>query len=117
MNFIDTFLVAGAAIFYLLSLLWLLSLFLKNSSIVEIFWGIGFIVIVWLTFTLTSQGYLPRKLLVAVLVTVWGMRLALHIGIRNRGRPEDYRYAKWREENGPRWWWVSFFMVFLLQGF
>lgn len=98
-------------------MLWLVSLALKDSSIVDIFWGIGFIIIAWLTFTVSQQGYLPRQLLVAVLVTIWGLRLALHIGIRNRGRPEDFRYAKWRKESGPRWWWMSFFKVFLLQGF
>ncbi len=112
MNFLNTFLFAGAVI-----LLWWLSLALKNSSIVDIFWGIGFVIVAWLTFTLAPQGYLPRRQLVAVLVTIWGVRLALHIGVRNWGKPEDFRYAKWREENSPSWWWVSFFKVFLLQGF
>ncbi len=111
MNFLNTFLFAGAVI-----LLWWLSLALKDSSIVDIFWGIGFVIVAWLTFTLAPQGYLPRRQLVAVLVTIWGVRLALHIGVRNWGKPEDFRYAKWRKENGPGWWWVSFFKVFLLQG-
>jgi steroid 5-alpha reductase family enzyme len=96
-------------------LLWLLSLALKNSSIVDIFWGIGFVIITWLAFSLGS-GYIPRKQLVAVLVTMWGVRLALHIFFRNWGKGEDFRYAKWREQNGPRWWWFSFLQVFLLQG-
>jgi len=97
-------------------LLWLWSLFLKNASIVDIFWGLGFTLIAWLAFTVTPQGYLPRKQLMVTLVTVWGLRLALHISLRNWGKPEDLRYAKWREENGMNWWWVSFFKVFLLQG-
>jgi len=117
MNFIAIFLTAGAVVFVLMSLLWLLSVALRDSSIVDIFWGIGFIAIAWLAYALTPQGYLPRKQLMALLVTIWGLRLALHIGIRNWGKPEDFRYAKWREENGSRWWWVSFFKVFLLQGF
>lgn len=116
MNFINAFLSAGAAILTMMVLLWLWSLFIKNSSIVDIFWGLGFVLITWLVFTVTPQGYLPRKQLVASLVTIWGLRLALHIGIRNWGKREDFRYAKWREENGPRWWWFSFFQVFLLQG-
>lgn len=116
MPFLYLFLTAGAVIFVSMFLLWLLSLTLRNSSIVDIFWGIGFIIIIWVAFVLAPQGYLPRKQLVAVLVTVWGLRLALHIGIRNWRRAEDFRYAKWREENGPRWWWFSFFQVFLLQG-
>jgi len=116
MNFTQAFLFAGAIILAFMTLLWLLSLLLKNSSIVDIFWGIGFIIIAWLTFVLAPQGYLPRKQLVATLVTIWGLRLAIHIGIRNWRKPEDFRYVKWREENGPRWWWISFFQVFLLQG-
>jgi steroid 5-alpha reductase family enzyme len=115
MNFISLFLVSGAVILALMTLLWLLSLALRNASIVDIFWGIGFVIVTWLAFFLAA-GYLPRKHLVAILVTIWGLRLALHIGIRNWDKPEDFRYAKWREDNGARWWWFSFFQVFLLQG-
>ena len=115
MPFLNLFWLSGIVILALMVLLWLMSLALKNSSIVDIFWGIGFVIIVWLAFSL-GGGYIPRKQFVAVLVTMWGLRLALHIGIRNWGRGEDFRYAKWREENGPRWWWFSFFQVFLLQG-
>ena len=71
MNFTNLFLLSGAAILLLMTLLWLLSLTLKNSSIVDIFWGFGFILIVWLVFALAPQGYLPRRQLVALLVTIW----------------------------------------------
>jgi steroid 5-alpha reductase family enzyme len=97
-------------------LLWLLSLALRNSSIVDIFWGTGFVIVTWAAFLLGDQGYLPRKVLLAALVTVWGLRLSLHILRRNWGKPEDFRYAKWRQESGARWWWFSFFKVFALQG-
>lgn len=110
------FLQSGLLILCLMTLLWLLSLALKNASIVDIFWGIGFIVIAWFAFTI-GQGYLPRKQWMTALVTLWGIRLALHIGLRNWGKPEDFRYAKWREENGTRWWWISYLKVFVLQGF
>lgn len=116
MNLPYLFVAAASAIFTLMTMLWLISLILNNSSIVDIFWGIGFIIVTWLAFTLTPQGYLPRKQLIATLVTVWGLRLALHIGVRNWGKPEDFRYAKWRVNNGKRWWWFSYFQVFLLQG-
>jgi steroid 5-alpha reductase family enzyme len=96
--------------------LWILSLYLKNSSIVDIFWGAGFVVVNWVYFALSPDGFLPRKLLIGILVTVWGLRLFIHILTRNWGKPEDFRYRKWREENGRRWWWQSFFQVFLLQG-
>jgi steroid 5-alpha reductase family enzyme len=49
-------------------------------------------------------------------VTIWGLRLSLYILWRNWGKGEDFRYQKWREEAGGKWWWQSFFKVFLLQG-
>ncbi|MCC6500396.1 MAG: DUF1295 domain-containing protein [Anaerolineales bacterium] len=116
MPFVWLFLLSGFVILCLTTILWLVSLPLKNSSIADIFWGIGFIVVAWLAFSY-GYGYLPRKQWMTALVTVWGLRLALHIGNRNWGKPEDFRYAKWREENGPRWRWISYFKVFLLQGF
>ena len=117
MPFPNLFLLTGGVILIMMTFLWLLSLRLKNASIVDIFWGIGFIVITLLAFALTPQGYLPRKLLIGTLVTLWGIRLAIHIGLRNLGKPEDFRYAKWRAEHGAHWWWISFLQVFLLQGF
>jgi steroid 5-alpha reductase family enzyme len=54
--------------------------------------------------------------LLLAIVTLWGLRLSLYILWRNWGKPEDFRYAKWRAESGGRWWWKSFFQVFLLQG-
>ena len=117
MPFQHLFPLVGAVILILIVLLWLLSLPIKNAGIIDIFWGIGFVIIAWIAFVLTPQGYLPRKLLLGILVTTWGLRLAIHIGIRSLGKPEDFRYAKWRAENGPRWWWFSFIQVFLLQGF
>ena len=106
----------GAFILFMMVLLWLLSLPLKNASIIDIAWGIGFILVSGLVLLFTPQGYLWRKQLIVTLVTIWGLRLTIHIGMRNRGKPEDFRYAKWREENGASWWWISFFQVFLLQG-
>ncbi len=116
MGFLNIYLLVGGVVLGLMILLWLLSLALHNASIVDIFWGTGFVIVAWATFALTPEGYLARKLLLAGLVTIWGLRLSLHILRRNWGKPEDFRYAKWRQENGARWWWSSFFKVFLLQG-
>jgi len=97
-------------------LLWLLSLILRNSSIVDIFWGMGFIIIFWLGALLVPGDMPARSILLGVIVSIWGLRLSLYIYQRNHGKPEDFRYAKWREEAGRAWWWQSFFKVFLLQG-
>ena len=95
--------------------LWLLSLKLKDASIMDIFWGPGFAFVAWLTYIM-ADGFWGRKLLAAVLVTLWGLRLAIHIAVRNFGKGEDRRYRAWREKHGDRFWWVSFFKVFFLQG-
>ena len=116
MDFLDLYLFIGLVVLCLMMLVWLISLVLRNSSVVDIFWGTGFVLVVWASFLMGGQGYLPRKILLAALVTIWGMRLSLHILRRNAGKPEDFRYAMWRAEHGSRWWWVSLFQVFLLQG-
>jgi len=113
---IMTYLTAGIAILVLMTLLWILSLYLKDSSIVDIYWGAGFVIAGWIYFALTPDGFIPRKILLTLLVFIWGMRLSIHIYLRNREKGEDYRYRAWREEAGDAWWWKSYFKVFLLQG-
>jgi steroid 5-alpha reductase family enzyme len=116
MSFFSIFLTLGLVILGLMTLLWLVSLILKNASIVDIFWGTGFVVVAWASFFLTPDGFLPRKQLLLLLVTLWGLRLSTHILLRNWGKPEDFRYQAWRKQNGASWWWRSFFKVFFLQG-
>jgi len=116
MDFISIYLTLGLVIFGLMTLLWMISLALENASIVDIFWGVGFVIVTWVTFLLTPEGFATRKWLINLLVTIWGLRLSLHILIRNWGKPEDFRYRVWRQEAGAAWWWRSFFKVFILQG-
>jgi steroid 5-alpha reductase family enzyme len=103
------------AMLIMMTTLWGVSLALKDSSIVDIFWGVGFILMAW-TYYFTVEGAAPRQLLIVILVTVWGLRLASYIIYRNWGKGEDFRYQSMREDRGESWWWVSFFQVFLLQG-
>jgi steroid 5-alpha reductase family enzyme len=116
MTFLQLYIVAGLVVLSLMTVLWLVSLILKNSSIVDIFWGTGFVILAWVFFTLTPGGFVTRKLLLAILTTMWGLRLSLYILYRNWGKPEDFRYQKWRQESGSKWWWKSFFQIFVLQG-
>jgi steroid 5-alpha reductase family enzyme len=93
---------------------WLLSLPTRNASLADIFWGPGFVLLAWLSFTQTD-GYLGRKLLIVFLTSIWGLRLSLHILWRNWGQGEDRRYQAWRAKRGASFWWVSLFTVFLTQ--
>jgi len=98
-----------------MTLLWLISLLKKDASLVDIFWGIGFIIVSLFYFDLTKSHSL-RQWLVITLVVIWGLRLSLHILRRNWGHGEDQRYRAWREQAGKSFWWVSYFKVFFLQG-
>lgn len=95
--------------------IWLLSLALKNASIIDIFWGLGFVVLTWVYFAL-GDGWATRSLLISVIVTVWGLRLTAYIAYRNWGADEDKRYQRMRRNAGAAFWWRSYVTVFLLQG-
>ncbi len=105
---------SGELIIVLMTALWVMSLVLKNSSIVDIFWGTGFVIINLAAYLYSQQS--TSQALATIIVTLWGLRLSIHIFLRNHGKPEDFRYAQWRKEQGSQWWWISFFKVFLLQG-
>src|SRR5262249_40593987 len=97
-----------------MALLWLLSVAKRDASIVDIFWGVGFIIIA-MTAAGLGDGYPPRQWLVVGLVTAWGARLALYLAWRNAGKGEDYRYQSMRRRYGERFPIVSLFLVFGLQ--
>lgn len=96
-------------------LLWLLSLKLKDASIVDIFWGLGFALIAIASY-FVGGGFVHRKQLITAMVVIWGVRLAWHIGSRNIGKGEDFRYQAMRKKHGERFPLVSLYSVFLLQG-
>ena len=105
---------AGAVFVYMIAV-FLIAVLAKDNSIVDVAWGPGFILVAVVTFWL-RPGSEARHLLITLLVAIWGLRLAIHIYLRNRGRGEDFRYAKWRKDWG-RWFIPRrFFQVFMLQG-
>lgn len=110
------FLQASLLILVLVTILWLWSVVIKNVSIVDLFWGFGFVVVNAFYF-LNSGDFNNRKILLLVLVTIWGLRLTIYLSWRNIGKGEDFRYQEFRRKYGPdRYWWFSFFQTFLLQG-
>jgi steroid 5-alpha reductase family enzyme len=96
--------------------LWLLSVAVRDASIVDVFWGLGFVAIAGLSFLLTAGDGSSRRGLIAAMASLWGLRLAAYLLWRNAGRGEDPRYAAMRRRWGERFWWVSLFSVFALQG-
>lgn len=103
-------------IWVLVTLLWIWSIIIKNVSIVDIFWGFGFVAVNAL-YVLVSGELNDRKILILILVTIWGLRLAIYLASRNIGKGEDFRYQEFRRNYGEdRYWWFSYFQTFLLQG-
>ncbi len=110
------FLQASLLILVLVTLLWIWSVWITNVSIVDIFWGLGF-VIVNAFYAFMSGNLDERKIALLVLVSLWGLRLSIYLAWRNIGKGEDFRYQEFRKKYGvKRYWWVSFFQTFLLQG-
>ena len=109
------FLVLASVLFLYMSFWFGLSLLKKRNDVADVAWGLGFILLAWTSFLL-GPAQSPRGLIVGLLISVWGIRLAWHIHTRNRGKAEDYRYATWREEWG-RWFYLrSYLQVYILQG-
>jgi steroid 5-alpha reductase family enzyme len=106
---------AALAVMGGMTALWLVSLPLRNASIIDVAWGPAFLLQA-VVYALVTDGSPARSTLVLALVGAWALRLALHIGSRNAGKGEDFRYAAWRREAGGSWWWQSFLKVFALQG-
>ena len=95
--------------------LWLISLVKRDASIVDPYWGFGFVVLAWATFLLTGQRNTATIVLLA-LVTIWGVRLSAYLTWRNLREGEDRRYRAMREKHGDKFWWVSLLTVFGFQG-
>jgi steroid 5-alpha reductase family enzyme len=116
MTFIQVYLIGLAAIMAMMTTLWIISIPIKNVSIVDLFWGFGFVVACSIFFV-TTDGLEARKILLLGMVIIWGLRLSIYLAWRNVGKGEDFRYKKFRQDYGEhRYWWVSFFQTFLLQG-
>ena|GEM_PF-2949009 len=103
-----------AAVVGLMIAVWLLSLILRDVSIVDIFWGLGFVVIVWNTL-FRADEWTYWAVLLATMTTIWGIRLGGYLLWRNWGKPEDYRYQSLRKRFGSSFPLLSLAIVFLLQ--
>jgi steroid 5-alpha reductase family enzyme len=106
--------VPAASVLVYMTAVFVLALRRKDNSIVDIGWGLGFILVALLTF-FKSGSWGARQILVTTLVVVWGTRLSVHLYFRKRGKGEDFRYAQWRRSWG-RWFVIrSYVQIFLLQ--
>jgi steroid 5-alpha reductase family enzyme len=109
------YLILALVLFIYMSCWYFISIIKKRNDVADIAWGLGFILLSWFSFILSNvQSQLSIG--VNILVTIWGLRLCIHIYLRNRGKQEDYRYLAWRRQWGNLFFIRSYFQVFILQG-
>ncbi len=93
---------------------WMLSIPLRDVSIVDSLWSLLFIAAA-VSYAHDAAALGPRAMLILVVTAVWGLRLSLYITWRHRGHPEDRRYQAIRARNQPYFAFKSLYLVFLLQ--
>lgn len=111
----NTFLVAGIVLFVYMTAAFVIAVIRRRNDVADIAWGVGFVVLAWLSFAMAST-HEWQAIVVNLLVTLWGFRLARHIFRRHKNKPEDSRYAAWRKQWGKIFYLRSYLQVFLLQG-
>lgn len=87
----------------------------KDNSIVDIAWGLGFLLIALLQLLIKSTRD-TKDFILTGMIFIWALRLSIHIYLRSKGRGEDFRYAQWRKDWGSKAVVNAFVRVFMLQG-
>ena len=116
----EIFLRCAIAVFAFQCLLFVIALLKKNNGIADIGWGLGFIIISVIAYFFRADTPDPdwtSQDLILFFVLAWGLRLSIYLLIRNWNKPEDWRYAAWRQDWGRSFFIRSFLQVFILQGF
>ncbi|WP_302118867.1 DUF1295 domain-containing protein [Allorhodopirellula heiligendammensis] len=103
----------AAVIGLLMFSMWLVSLYLRDVSVVDIAWGLGFVLVAWTAYFVRSKA--GDSLIVPCLTTLWGIRLSVYLAWRNYGKSEDPRYRNMRANWGDSFPWVSLVTVFGVQ--
>lgn len=115
MGFFALYGVALLVVLLMVSVLWAISVPLKDASIIDMFWGPLFVAMAWVLLAVSDE-LLLKPYLITLLVTLWGLRLGFHLMARNLGEGEDKRYRLWRERGGPNWWLITYYRIYLFQG-
>ena len=100
------------------------SAYRKDNGMIDIAWGLDFIIANYLVVIIRAnkggveENLDARMILSNVLVTIWGLRMAIHVGLRTKLGSEDRRFADLREKltngGGPvLFYCVSFFGVWM----
>ncbi len=113
----STFFSAALLLAIYMCCMFIVGLRARDNSLVDVAYGPAFLVACWGAWFLSEEmTHHFRPLLLLGLLTLWGLRLGLHIGLRHRGQDEDFRYRKFREAWGDTIIWRGFLQIYMLQG-
>ncbi|MBK5113981.1 MAG: DUF1295 domain-containing protein [Candidatus Heimdallarchaeota archaeon] len=110
---------AFTGIFVFMIIMFFIAVLLKNNSIIDICWSLNFILGVYISFLITVFSHKQVNLIqiiLTILISIWGFRLAYHVARRNIGKGEDKRYAERRESWTKNFYLKSFLLIFMMQG-
>jgi steroid 5-alpha reductase family enzyme len=85
----------AAAILAVLAVSYLAGRIVGKHSVIDTAWGLLFCAAGGVAFAASAgSGDLARRALLLGMTLIWGLRLAIRIGRRNHGKPEDPRYQR-----------------------
>ena len=93
---------------------WAISRVIGDVSFVDALWGLGFVIVAWVTYQATGgTPQSPHRIALVAMTSLWGLRLALHLYLRWREKGPDARYTAFLGERPGAL--RSFTLVFALQ--
>ncbi|MFW9988769.1 MAG: DUF1295 domain-containing protein [Candidatus Odinarchaeota archaeon] len=122
MTIVDMLLIIGYSALFLLGYLiiaFIVGTIKKNNGLMDIFYGPGYFIVALISlifFYILNEIVYFQQIIVTILVFIWALRLAIYVSIRNRGKPEDYRYQAMRKRWKTNIALKSFIRVYIFQG-
>lgn len=107
------YLLVYASLFAGFCLVFLIGRRAKKHDLIDVFWGLGFVLSALLAWLLGHRSALASCL--SLLTLCWGLRLSLYLAHRNIGKEEDFRYRAMRQKWPRRFERIMFLRIYLLQ--
>jgi steroid 5-alpha reductase family enzyme len=115
---IDLTILSGSvlAIFVLVTFLYFISRIINRVDIIDIGWGIGFLIIAVLALIFSDKFYF-KQIILLTMIFIWSMRLSIYLFLRiKQSSEEDHRYQEFRKSWKGNFKIQSYFKIFIFQG-